>query len=45
VINLARVHAYKAGIFELFECPREDLNKMRSFLLSSGFLITHVEYV
>ena len=45
VINLARLHAYKAGIFELFECPTRDVNKMKTFLLSSGFVITHVEYV
>ena len=45
MINLARIHAYKAGIFDLFDCPKSELNKMKTFLISSGFVITHVEFV
>jgi len=45
VINLARIHAYKAGEFSLFDVPRFDLNKMKTYLISSGFIISHVEYV
>ena len=45
MINLARIHAYKAGEFSLFDVPRIDLNKMKEYLISSGFIISHVEYV
>jgi len=45
VINLARIHAYKAGEFSLFDVPRFDVNKMRQYLISSGFVISHIEYV
>ena len=45
MINLARIHAYKSGEFSLFDVARIDLNKMKEYLISSGFIISHVEYV
>ena len=45
MINLARIHAYKAGEFSLFDVPKFDLPRMKAYLISSGFTISHVEYV
>jgi len=45
MINLARIHAYKSGEFSLFDVARIDLNKMKEYLISSGFIISHIEYV
>jgi len=45
VINLARIHSYKAGIFQLFEVPRNEARKMVKHLIANGFVVTHTEIV
>jgi hypothetical protein len=45
VINLVRIHAYKAGMFQLFDVPLREARKMRLHLLANGFVISHTETV
>jgi len=45
MVNMVRIHAYKSGIFQLFDVERIDLSKMKEYLLSAGFVITHTELV
>jgi hypothetical protein len=45
VINQLRIHAYKGGVFELFYCATNEARKMKEFLISSGFVITHTEVI
>ena len=42
---MVRIHAYKAGIFQLFDVAKDDARKMRQYLISSGFVIVHSEVV
>ena len=45
MVNLVRIHAYKAGIFQLFDVPLREARKMRQHLLANGFVISHTETV
>jgi len=45
MIGLVRIHAYKAGIFQLFDVPVREARKMRSYLIANGFVISHTETV
>ena len=45
MIKLARIHAYRSGIFQLIDVPQEDLNKRKKQLLAEDYVITHIEYV
>jgi predicted kinase len=45
MINLARIHAYRSGIFQLFDVPKKECEKRKKHLISEGYVITHVEYV
>lgn len=45
MINQVRIHAYKGGMFQLFYCAKEEARKMKEFLISSGFVITHTEVI
>ena len=45
VIGLVRIHAYKSGIFQLFDVPVKEARKMRKTLIANGFVVTHSETV
>lgn len=45
MVNLARIHAYKAGIFQLFDVPKLEARKMVKHLIANGFVVTHTEIV
>ena len=45
MINLARLHCYRAGIFELKEVPKGEYKAYRLMLLSEGYVIVHVDFV
>lgn len=45
MIGMARIHAYKAGIFQLFDVPIKEARKMRAYLIANGFVISHTETV
>ena len=45
MINLARLHAYKAGEFHLVDVPKEKARKKRLELLREGWIVTHTEVV
>jgi len=45
MLGLARIHAYRSGIFQLIDVPTEQLDKRREDLIAEGYIITHVEYV
>lgn len=45
MINLARIHSYKAGIFQLFEVPKHEARRMVKHLIANGFVVTHTELV
>ena len=43
--GLVRIHAYKGGIFQLFDVPVGEARRMRQHLLANGFVISHTETV
>lgn len=45
MIGLARIHAYKAGEFHLFDIPVKEARKLKKRLMSEGFAIAHTETV
>lgn len=45
MIQLCRIHAYKAGIFQLFDVPLREATKLRETLIANGFVISHTETV
>jgi hypothetical protein len=45
MIQLCRIHAYKAGIFQLFDVPLREATKLREALIANGFVISHTETV
>lgn len=45
MVNLVRIHAYKAGIFQLFDVPLREARSLRKHLIANGFVISHTETV
>ena len=45
MINLARLHAYKAGEFQLVDVPKEKARFKRLELTREGWIVTHTEIV
>ena len=45
MINLARLHAYRAGEFRLVEVPKEKARFKRLELAKAGWIVTHTEIV
>ena len=45
VINVARLHAYRQGVFWLVDVPREDAKKRQQELSREGWVVTHTEFV
>jgi len=45
VIGLARLHCYRAGIFQLIEVPTADARSTSRRLWSEGYVVSHIEYV
>ena len=45
MLGLARIHAYRSGIFQLIDVPKEELDKRKETLIAEGYVITHVEFV
>lgn len=45
MIYLARIHAYKGGVFQLFEVPQGEARRMVKNLIANGFVVTHTEIV
>jgi hypothetical protein len=45
MINLARLHAYKAGEFKLIDVPKEKARFKRLELTKAGWIVTHTEIV
>lgn len=45
MINLARLHCYRAGIFELKEVHKAEYEVYRRLLISEGYVIVHVDFV
>lgn len=54
LIHLARIHAYRSGIFQLFDVPTGEVdqkrkeqiaNKKRNDLVAEGYVVVHTEYV
>jgi hypothetical protein len=45
MIKLARIHAYRSGIFQLIDVPQKELSKRKKQLLAEGYVISHIEMV
>jgi len=45
VINLVRLHAYRAGVFWLVDVERQFASKRRLELAQEGWIVTHTEFV
>ena len=45
VINLARLHAYKQGVFWLVDVPRDKAKAKQQELSREGWIVTHTELV
>jgi hypothetical protein len=45
MIDLVRLHAYKAGEFFLVDVPKKEARKKRIELNKDGFVIAHTELV
>ena len=45
MINLARLHAYKAGKFKLVDVPKDKARFKRLELAREGWIVTHTEIV
>jgi hypothetical protein len=45
MIQLARIHAYRQGIFQLIDAPESELKERKKQLLADGYVISHIEYV
>ena len=43
MIGLVRLHAYKAGVFHLFDAPLREARKLKEQLQADGFVIAHTE--
>ena len=45
MIQLARIHAYRAGVFHLVDVPQAEVQARRLIMSRLGWIVTHVEYV
>ena len=45
MIQLVRMHAYRGGVFNLFDVPVADAKRRRLELSQEGWVITHTEHV
>ena len=45
VINVARLHAYRQGVFWLVDVPKEEAKKRQQELSREGWIVTHTELV
>jgi predicted kinase len=45
MIQLARIHAYRQGIFQLIDVPESELKERKKQLLAEGYVISHIEVV
>ena len=45
MIGFVRIHAYRAGIFQLIDVPISEAKRRRLELLAEGYTITHTETI